>query len=88
MLLEGTMKVFKSGNSNAIRLNKKIVEALNLSTGSELQFDLDMTDGTLTLKPVPQTSGTHSNVPTPEFKAKFDQLYGENREAMDLLKDL
>lgn len=82
------MKVFKSGNSNAVRLNKKIVAALNLSAGSELQFDLDMTDGTLTLKPVPQTSDTQSSLPTPEFKAKFDQLYDENREAMDLLKDL
>lgn len=82
------MKVFKSGNSSAVRLNKKIVEALNLSTGSELQFDLDMTDGTLTLKPVPQTTNAQPNGPSPEFKAKFDQLYDENREAMNLLKDL
>mgnify|MGYP004708944951 CR=1 FL=1 len=82
-MLEAKTKLFKSGNSDAIRLNKALSKALKVQPGDELQLHYDPATQAVII----QRSDTQMTV-SPEFKALLDETYQENKGAMDLLKDL
>lgn len=81
--LNTTTKVFASGNSDAVRLSKKLKEAMGLKTGDEVTLAFDPATHEIRLKK--QT--TESPV-SPEFMKRFDKLYDQNAGLMNRLKDL
>ncbi len=81
--IKTTTKVFSNGNSDAIRINKKLKEAMKLTAGD----DVELTFNPSTNKIEISKANTEPKV-SPEFQKRFDRLYAENAGLMARLKDL
>lgn len=81
MFLKSLTKVFKSGNSNAIRLNKNIMNAAGLKTNDLVDVTFNEQDSSVTIKAV-KKANYHDN-----FSKLLNQSLHDDREALDFLKD-
>lgn len=82
-MLETKTKLFKSGNSDAIRLNKEISHALNVKPGDELSVRYDPASKSVIIK-----QDNPEMTVSDDFKQLLEDAYTENKGVMDLLKDL
>lgn len=83
-MVESETKLFRSGNSDAVRLSKDIVNALSVQPGDRLIVQFDPAT-----KSVSITKGDEADTTVdPAFMKMMDQIYDDNKDAMDLLKDL
>ena len=46
-------KIFKTGNSMVVSLSKEMLDALQLSEGSEVSIELNLTQGQIIMTPTP-----------------------------------
>ena len=76
MALKSLTKVFKSGNSNAVRLNKNIMDAAGLKADDPVNVI-----GSVTIKAV-KKANYHDN-----FSKLLEKSLHDDREALDFLKD-
>lgn len=81
--IKTTTKVFSNGNSDAIRITKKLKEAMKLTAGD----DVELTFNSATNKIEISKANNEPKV-SPGFQKRFDRLYAENADLMERLKDL
>lgn len=82
-MLEAKTRLFKSGNSDAIRLNKEISRALNVRPGDELIVKYDPASKSVIIKQEEPRMAVSD-----DFKQLLNEAYAENKGVMDLLKEL
>lgn len=76
---KGKSKLFKTGNSFGLRLTKSDKEFLGANTGDEFEK---------TISPDGQTITFHKNqTVSPETMEMIKELFDENKELMERLKD-
>ena len=73
-------KVFKAGNSEAIRLTKKDAELLDLNPGDQVIKEISPDGMSITYKKIPQISQ--------ETKEEIANILDEDEDLMWALKDL
>ncbi|EEJ71051.1 hypothetical protein [Lactobacillus ultunensis] len=73
-------KVFKAGNSEAIRLTKKDVDLLNLKAGDQIIKEIAPDGMSITYKKIPEISQ--------ETKDDIAQILNEDKDLVWALKDL
>lgn len=82
MVIKSSTKIFKSGNSSAVRLSKDIMDAAGLKVNDQIDVTFDDHDGTVVIRAV------H---PDKNFHDSFSQLLAESMEddqaALNFLKD-
>ncbi len=49
-------KIFKTGNSMVVSLSKEMLDALQLSEGSEVSIELNLTQGQIIMTPTPPSA--------------------------------
>ena len=81
MVLKSLTKVFKSGNSNAVRLNKNIMDAAGLKANDPVNVTFNAQDGSVTIKAV-KKANYHDN-----FSKLLEKRLHDDRETLDFLKD-
>ena len=79
--MTSSTKVFKSGNSTAVRLSKAIVEAAGLNVNDQVTVQFNSKDGSIVIKPAKKKL-VHDN-----FSKLRAQSMEEDKEALDYLKD-
>lgn len=72
-------KLFKVGNSYGLRITKKEKEKMNIQPGDEFEKIISADGKVITFKKKEEVSS--------ETMAMIDQLFNENRELMERLKD-
>ena len=82
-MLKEKMRVFKSGNSNALRLSKKLTEMLEVKPGDNLELTIDDDGQVKIIKEQDAQLEVSDN-----FKELLTESYQENSEAMEMLKRL
>lgn len=81
--IKTTTKVFSNGNSDAIRITKKLKEAMNLTAGDDVELLFNPSTNKIEISKI-----TTDPKISPEFKKRFDRLYAENAGLMERLKNL
>lgn len=82
-MLETTTKLFKSGNANAVQLNKALSQALNAKPGDPLKVRYDPATKSVIINRNEETMTVSA-----DFKGLLEAAYRENQGVMALLKDL
>jgi antitoxin component of MazEF toxin-antitoxin module len=77
---EGLAKVFKAGNSEAIRLTKKDTSVFQVKPGDQVVKEISPDGMSITFKRVPKVS---ENV-----KKQVDDILSEDADLIQALKDL
>lgn len=80
MIIKTSTKIFKSGNSNAVRISKDIMSAAGLKANDEIDVTFNSHDGSIVIKPR-----------NDEFHECFSELLNsslaEDQILLDFLKD-
>lgn len=82
MAIKSPTKIFKSGNSSAVRLSKDIMKAAGLKVNDPINVMFNDHDGSVVIKPAKETSNIHDH-----FAELLNQSMEEDREALEFLKD-
>lgn len=82
MVIKSPTKIFKSGNSSAVRISKDIMEAAGLKTGDAINVTFNSHDGSVVIKAADTDSKVHDR-----FSEILDQSLDEDQEILDFLKD-
>lgn len=77
--LNGESKFFKSGNSFGLRLTKNDKDILHVNPGDEFEKTISPDGQTITFRKKQKVSA--------ETKNMIQQLFNENKELMERLKD-
>jgi putative addiction module antidote len=74
-------KIFKTGNSMVVSLSKEMLDALQLSEGSELRVELDLEQGQIVITPTtPPAAGVDA-----AFARQVADFIEEYRPALETL---
>lgn len=73
-------KIFKNGNSLAVRLNKDILKDAGLKNNDEVDIHVDNTTGSIIIKP--KVSGVDD-----KFKELLNYSMEKDRDSLEFLKD-
>ena len=79
--METTTKIFKNGNSSAVRISKKIMRELGLHNNDEIQLTVDKKNGNLIISLKPKENDDI------EFEKLLNYSMKRDKEALDFLKD-
>lgn len=82
MVIKSTTKIFKSGNSSAVRLSKDLMHAAGLKEDNAVNITFNSQDGSIVIRPSNKTSRFHGN-----FSKLLKQSMKEDKDALDFLKD-
>lgn len=74
-----TTKIFKSGNSNAVRLNQKIIKLAGLKENDEVSVSFDSSNGSIIIQPKKAISD--------DFLEALQSGFEKNKDVLDFLKD-
>jgi len=74
-------KIFKTGNSIVVSLPTDARERLGMQPGSEVEVEVDESEGVLIIRPVKQ----QATGITPEFASIVDEFIGEYRQVLEAL---
>lgn len=75
-----TTKIFKSGNSNAVRLNHKIVQLAGLKENDEVSVNFDSSNGSIIIQPKKKAISD-------DFLEALQSGFKKNKDVLDFLKD-
>ncbi|KRL13708.1 hypothetical protein [Schleiferilactobacillus perolens] len=78
--LKGEAKLFKAGNSYALRLTKKDKELLHADTNTVFEKTISADGSTITYRKKPTVN--------PDVLKYLDEYYNEHQDMMDELKSL
>ena len=74
-------KIFKTGNSMVVSLSKEMLDALQLSEGSEMSIELDLAQGQIVMTPItPSAAGVDA-----AFARQVADFIDEYRPALEAL---
>ncbi|WP_019206939.1 AbrB/MazE/SpoVT family DNA-binding domain-containing protein [Limosilactobacillus ingluviei] len=82
MVLKMPTKIFKSGNSSAVRLNKDIMHAAGLKINDPIEVTFNEQDGSVVIKPMPSQGQIDD-----QFLALLKQSMNEDQATLEFLKD-
>lgn len=82
MVIKSQTKIFKSGNSSAVRISKDIMDAAGLKVDDKINVTFNSHDGSVVIK----TSDTDNKVHN-RFSEILDQSLDEDQAILDFLKD-
>lgn len=82
MFLKSPTKIFKSGNSSAVRISKDIMDAAGLKVDDKINVTFNSRDGSVVIKAPDAGNQAHDH-----FSEILDQSLDEDQEILDFLKD-
>lgn len=82
MVIKSTTKIFKSGNSSAVRISKEIIEAAGLKVDDKINVTFHSQDGSVVIKDVDADKKFHDH-----FSDILDKSLDEDQAVLDFLKD-
>lgn len=82
MVIKFPTKVFKSGNSSAVRLSKELMQAAGLKDSEAVDITFNDKDGSLVIKPASQKVKDHDH-----FFELLERNIKRDKEMLDFLKD-
>lgn len=82
MVIKSPTKIFKSGNSSAVRISKDIMEAAGLKAGDSINVTFNSHDGSVVIKATDTNSKVHDH-----FSKILGQSLDEDQAILDFLKD-
>ena len=82
MAIKSPTKIFKTGNSSAVRLSKDIMKAAGLKVNDPIDVTVNQQDGSVVIKPIKETNGFHDH-----FEELLNKSMKDDQEALDFLKD-
>lgn len=82
MVIKSPTKIFKSGNSSAVRISKEIMEAAGLKDSDPVNVTFNSKDGSVVIKAADTDKQFHDH-----FKALLAKSMDEDQAALDFLKD-
>lgn len=80
--MEAATKIFRSGNSSAVRLNKSIIVAAGLHDNDEVTVTVNKKNGQIIITPAKNKSNVHSN-----FYDLLDYSTKADQDTLNFLKD-
>ncbi len=80
MIIESPTKIFKSGNSSAVRISKEIMDAAGLKVGDIINVTFNSQDGSVVIKATDKKLHDH-------FSPIVDKSLDEDQAVLDFLKD-
>ena len=82
LAIKSPTKIFKTGNSSAVRLSKDIMKAAGLKVNDPIDVTVNQQDGSVVIKPIKETNGFHDR-----FEELSNKSMKDDQEALDFLKD-
>lgn len=82
MAIKSPTKIFKTGNSSAVRLSKDIMKAAGLKVNDPIDVTVNQQDGSVVIKPIKETNGFHDR-----FEEFLNKSMKDDQKALDFLKD-
>lgn len=82
MVIKSPTKIFKSGNSSAVRISKDIMDAAGLKVNDKINVTFNSHDGSVVIKAVNSDKKAHDH-----FSKILDQSLDEDQAILDFLKD-
>lgn len=82
MVIKSPTKIFKSGNSSAVRISKDIMEAAGLKVDDKIDVTFNSRDGSVVIKPADTNKRFHDH-----FSEILDKSLDEDQAILDFLKD-
>ena len=82
MAIKSPTKIFKSGNSSAVRISKDIMDAAGLKVGDKINVTLNSQDGSVVIKAADTDNKAHDH-----FSEILNQSLDEDQAILDFLKD-
>lgn len=82
LAIKSLTKIFKTGNSSAVRLSKDIMKAAGLKVNDPIDVTVNQQDGSVVIKPIKETNGFHDR-----FEELLNKSMKDDQEALDFLKD-
>lgn len=82
MVIKSPTKIFKSGNSSAVRISKEIMDAAGLKVDDQINVTFNAQDGSVVIKAADTDKKFHNH-----FKALLAKSMDEDQAALDFLKD-
>ncbi|MFJ6971122.1 MAG: AbrB/MazE/SpoVT family DNA-binding domain-containing protein [Limosilactobacillus mucosae] len=82
LAIKSPTKIFKTGNSSAVRLSKDIMKAAGLKVNDPIDVTVNQQDGSVVIKPIKETNGFHDR-----FEEFLNKSMKDDQEALDFLKD-
>ena len=82
LAIKSPTKIFKTGNSSAVRLSKDIMKAAGLKVNDPIDVTVNQQDGSVVIKPIKETNGFHDR-----FEELLNKSMKDDQEALDFLKD-
>ncbi|MEO2793761.1 AbrB/MazE/SpoVT family DNA-binding domain-containing protein [Lactiplantibacillus plantarum] len=86
LAIKSPTKIFKTGNSSAVRLSKDIMKAAGLKVNDPIYVTVNRQDGSVVIKPIKETNGFHDGVHD-RFEELLNKSMKDDQEALDFLKD-
>lgn len=82
MVIKSPTKIFKSGNSSAVRISKDIMKAAGLKVNDEINVTFNSHDGSVVIKAVDDDKKFHDR-----FSDILNRSLDEDQAVLDFLKD-
>lgn len=82
MVIKSPTKIFKSGNSSAVRISKDIMDAAGLKVNDKINVTFNSRDGSVVIKAADTDNKTHDH-----FSEILNQSLDEDQAILDFLKD-
>lgn len=82
MTIKSPTKIFKSGNSSAVRISKDIMKAAGLKDNDSITVTFNDKDGSVVIRPVRKEVTIHD-----DFAELLEKSMDDDQEALDFLKD-
>ncbi|WP_076459218.1 AbrB/MazE/SpoVT family DNA-binding domain-containing protein [Limosilactobacillus caccae] len=82
MVIKSLTKIFKSGNSSAVRISKDIMDAAGLKVDDKINVTFNSHDGSVVIKAADNDNKVHDH-----FSKMLDQSLDEDQAILDFLKD-
>lgn len=82
VVIKSSTKIFKSGNSNAVRLSKDLMHASGLKANDTVNVTFNSQDGSIVIRPSKRPSQFHD-----DFAKLLKESMDDDKEALEFLKD-
>lgn len=82
MVIKSPTKIFKSGNSSAVRISKEIMNAAGLKVDDKINVTFNSQDGGVVIKAADTDKKFHDH-----FSDILNKSLDEDQEVLDFLKD-
>lgn len=82
MVIKSPTKIFKSGNSSAVRISKDVMEAAGLKVDDKVNVTFNSHDGSVVIKAANTDKKFHDH-----FSDILDKSLDEDQAVLDFLKD-